>query len=58
MAASIAVATTLALPTAAAVPGHRDRDEQAWIRSTIRQMTLEQKVGQLFVPYVNGSTAR
>jgi beta-N-acetylhexosaminidase len=28
-----------------------------WLRSTIASMSLEQKVGQLFVPYVSGATA-
>lgn len=42
-----------ALPVASAAPP-KAADE---VESTIAAMTLEQKVGQLFVPYVTGATA-
>lgn len=46
-------AVTAPPPTADASDGRQD----AWVRKTLRAMTLEQKVGQLFVPYVDGATA-
>ena len=61
--AGLVLATTLALPTVAAAgrdtPGADAAKpaEQAWIRSTIEQMSLAEKVGQLFVPYVDGASA-
>ena len=53
--ALLACTLTIGPTTAEAQP--RDRDRDHWIRSTIEQMSLEQKVGQLFVPYVTGATA-
>lgn len=52
---AIAVGTA-AIPsgTAAASPEH---DQSAGIRSMLSRMTLEQKVGQLFVTYAYGDTA-
>ncbi|HWD82424.1 MAG TPA: glycoside hydrolase family 3 N-terminal domain-containing protein, partial [Kribbella sp.] len=47
------VAGTASAATASAAPGHPDR----WVRDTLRRMTLEQKVGQLFVCYAYGPTA-
>ena len=38
----------------AAPPAGQPRGRDAWIRKTIASMSLEQKVGQLFVPYVTG----
>jgi beta-N-acetylhexosaminidase len=44
-------------PTTSSAAPPRDHARDAWIDATIRGMSLEQKVGQLFVPYVNGGTA-
>jgi beta-N-acetylhexosaminidase len=41
----------------AARQGDADRKTDAAIRAKIRQMTLQEKVGQMFVPYVYGETA-
>jgi beta-glucosidase-like glycosyl hydrolase/endonuclease/exonuclease/phosphatase family metal-dependent hydrolase len=49
-AASVAGSTVAATTTAAA---HQD----PWVRDTLRRMTLEQKVGQLFVCYAYGPAA-
>ncbi|MEV4260935.1 glycoside hydrolase family 3 N-terminal domain-containing protein [Kribbella sp. NPDC049584] len=49
-AATVAGTTVVATTSAAASP---DR----WVRDTMRRMTLEQKVGQLFVCYAYGPTA-
>ncbi|MBM0256056.1 hypothetical protein JNW89_03510 [Micromonospora sp. 4G55] len=51
--------TTLApLPVHASVePTHPPTAEQGWVTSTLRHMSLEQKVGQLFATYVYGSDA-
>lgn len=49
-AASVAGSTVAATTTADA---HTDR----WVRDTLRRMTLEQKVGQLFVCYAYGPAA-
>ncbi|MEX1909697.1 glycoside hydrolase family 3 protein [Janibacter sp. Y6] len=38
-------------------PGRGDGRHRAWARKTLREMTLEQKVGQLFVQHVYGSDA-
>ena len=48
--------TTLSAAPAEAGGGGHDRQHR-WVQKTLRQMTLEQKVGQLFVPYVTGATA-
>jgi hypothetical protein len=49
-AAAVAGSTVAGTMTASA---HTDR----WVRDTLRRMTLEQKVGQLFVLYAYGPTA-
>ncbi|WP_238150868.1 glycoside hydrolase family 3 N-terminal domain-containing protein [Kribbella sindirgiensis] len=49
-AATVAGSTVAATTTASA---HTDR----WVRDTLRRMTLEQKVGQLFVLYAYGPAA-
>ncbi|MEH0934502.1 glycoside hydrolase family 3 protein [Micromonospora psammae] len=51
--------TTLApLPAqAAAAPVHPPSAEHGWVTSTLRHMSLEQKVGQLFATYVYGGDA-
>ncbi|MEH0829240.1 MULTISPECIES: glycoside hydrolase family 3 protein [unclassified Micromonospora] len=51
--------TTLApLPVqAAAAPVHPPSAEHGWVTSTLRHMSLEQKVGQLFATYVYGGDA-
>lgn len=47
-----------ALTAAPAEAGRGGHDRQSrWVQKTLHQMTLEQKVGQLFVPYVTGGTA-
>ncbi|MFG1908838.1 glycoside hydrolase family 3 N-terminal domain-containing protein [Kribbella sp. NPDC048928] len=51
LAAATVAGSTVAGTTAAAA--HTDR----WVRDTLRRMTLEQKVGQLFVCYAYGPTA-
>ncbi|GAA1584305.1 MULTISPECIES: glycoside hydrolase family 3 N-terminal domain-containing protein [Kribbella] len=54
LAAAAVAGTTVAGTTAAtAAPAHPDR----WVRDTLRRMTLEQKIGQLFVCYAYGPTA-
>ncbi|WP_427888831.1 glycoside hydrolase family 3 N-terminal domain-containing protein [Kribbella sp. GL6] len=52
-AAAVASTTVAASPAATAAAAHPDR----WVRDTLRRMTLEQKVGQLFVCYAYGPTA-
>ncbi|MFD7158287.1 glycoside hydrolase family 3 N-terminal domain-containing protein [Kribbella sp. NPDC059898] len=52
-AAAVAGTTVAASPAATAAAAHPDR----WVRDTLRRMTLEQKVGQLFVCYAYGPTA-
>lgn len=47
-----ALCASVATPSAAAPKGPTDQ-----VESTLASMTLEQKVGQLFVPYVTGGTA-
>jgi beta-glucosidase-like glycosyl hydrolase/endonuclease/exonuclease/phosphatase family metal-dependent hydrolase len=51
LAAATVAGSTVAGATAA--DAHTDR----WVRDTLRRMTLEQKVGQLFVCYAYGPTA-
>ncbi len=51
LACSLALAPT---GSAAAHPPEHDRDR--WIRAAIGSMSIAQKVGQLFVPYVTGAT--
>ncbi|MGZ0150996.1 glycoside hydrolase family 3 N-terminal domain-containing protein [Kribbella sp. WER1] len=53
VAGTTVAATPAATRTAMAAPAHPDR----WVRATLRRMTLEQKVGQLFVCYAYGPTA-
>ncbi|MER7248352.1 glycoside hydrolase family 3 N-terminal domain-containing protein [Kribbella sp. NPDC000426] len=48
--AGTTVAAATSAPNATATPNR-------WVRDTIRRMTLEQKVGQLFVCYAYGPTA-
>ena len=48
--------TALTAAPAEAGRGGHDRPSR-WVQKTLQQMTLEQKVGQLFVPYVTGGTA-
>ena len=52
-AALVLGATALTASPAAAGPDRPHR----WVHKTLGQMSLEQKVGQLFVPYVTGATA-
>lgn len=52
-AAAAVLATTLAAPAASAEGG-----ADAYVRSTMRKMTTEQKIGQLFVTYAYGTDAR
>lgn len=40
-----------------AEPGKKGRAEEGMIRSKIAHMSLQEKVGQMFVPYVYGETA-
>jgi len=49
-AAAVAGATVAAAPAAGASSGR-------WVRETLKRMSLEQKIGQLFVSYVYGPTA-
>lgn len=53
------LATALALlpAQASAAPAHPPSAEHGWVTSTLRHMSLEQKVGQLFATYVYGSDA-
>lgn len=51
--AAAVLATTLAAPAASAEGG-----ADAYVRSTMRKMTTEQKIGQLFVTYAYGTDAR
>ncbi|HET9649321.1 MAG TPA: glycoside hydrolase family 3 N-terminal domain-containing protein [Microlunatus sp.] len=44
-------------PTAGPGAQPRERERDRWLRATLQEMSLEQKVGQLFVAYVNGPTA-
>ena len=55
-AALVLGATALTASPAAAGPAGHDRPHR-WVQKTLHQMSLEQKVGQLFVPYVTGATA-
>ena len=52
---------TLGLAAAAVagstVGGTMTAEAHSWVRDTLRRMTLEQKVGQLFVCYAYGPTA-
>ena len=58
LAAGLALALGLGTVTAAPVTADAGTAQQdAWVRGTLRTMTLEQKVGQLFVPYADGATA-
>lgn len=54
VAAVAALAVAIPAP-AAAQPAHPPAAEHGWVTSTLRHMSLEQKVGQLFVTYVYGS---
>ena len=51
LAAAAVAGTTLAAPTIAVAAS------DTWVQDTLRRMTLEQKVGQLFVCYAYGPTA-
>ncbi|WP_432882186.1 glycoside hydrolase family 3 N-terminal domain-containing protein [Kribbella sp. CA-245084] len=51
LAAATVAGTTVAASTSA------DATPNRWVRDTMRRMTLEQKVGQLFVCYAYGPTA-
>jgi len=53
IASALAVALAPALPQGDLPPAA----EHGWVTSTLRHMTLEQKVGQLFVSYVYGGDA-
>lgn len=61
--AAAAPATAMPLDGAAEHPAHKrqtqNRDQQMndWAHDKLRSMTLEQKVGQLFVTWVNGQSA-
>ncbi|GAA1436161.1 glycoside hydrolase family 3 protein [Microlunatus lacustris] len=54
-------ALVLGLTALTATPAEAGRDghdrQSRWVQKTLQRMTLEQKVGQLFVPYVTGGTA-
>lgn len=54
--ATLAV-TLAALPAQAATPARPSTAEHGWVTSTLRHMSLEQKVGQLFATYVYGADA-
>lgn len=46
------------LATAATSPAHAETEgERGWVTSTLRRMSLEQKIGQLFVQHVYGADA-
>lgn len=49
--------TVVGAPTAAGVPAALEQPGQRWVERTLRGMTLEQKVGQLFVCYAFGEQA-
>ncbi|SCF12345.1 beta-N-acetylhexosaminidase [Micromonospora coriariae] len=52
------LAATLApVPAHATTPAHPPTGEHGWVTSTLRHMSLEQKVGQLFSTYVYGGDA-
>jgi beta-glucosidase-like glycosyl hydrolase/endonuclease/exonuclease/phosphatase family metal-dependent hydrolase len=55
--AAAAVAGTTAWANGLLPAGATTAGEHGWVMSTLRRMTLEQKVGQLFVNYVYGPTA-
>ncbi|OFE15252.1 beta-N-acetylhexosaminidase [Humibacillus sp. DSM 29435] len=61
LAAGAATGTAHADPVDAASVGTQARDrargEHSWVMSTLRQMTLKEKVGQLFIQNVYGSDA-
>jgi beta-N-acetylhexosaminidase len=52
-AAAALLATTLAVPAASAEAG-----ANGYVRSTMKRMTTDQKIGQLFVTYAYGTDAR
>jgi hypothetical protein len=56
VAAAFLGVTASALFTAATLLGAPavDRKAEAWVRQTLKKMTLEEKVGQLVVPGLNG----
>ncbi|WP_327644146.1 glycoside hydrolase family 3 protein [Micromonospora zamorensis] len=55
--AATLVATLASLPAQAATPARPPNAEHGWVTSTLRHMSLEQKVGQLFATYVYGGDA-
>src|SRR4051812_29126989 len=66
LAAAAVTAVAVAMPAAAAPPAPAgpaaaatagDRGAAAWAAATLARMTLEEKVGQLFVTYAYGATA-
>ncbi|WP_433351905.1 glycoside hydrolase family 3 protein [Micromonospora saelicesensis] len=56
LAATLA-ATLASVPAQAATPVRPPTAEHGWVTSTLRHMSLEQKVGQLFATYVYGGDA-
>lgn len=53
---SVALAVTGAVPAVGGPPAGQGPG-RGWVESTLHRMTLEEKVGQLFVQYAYGSTA-
>ncbi|MEH1168457.1 glycoside hydrolase family 3 protein [Micromonospora sp. CPCC 205539] len=55
---AVLAATLAPLPAHASAPtAHPSPGERGWVASTLRHMSLEQKVGQLFSTYVYGGDA-
>ncbi|MBM0276293.1 glycoside hydrolase family 3 protein [Micromonospora tarensis] len=55
--ATTLVATLAPIPAVVSAPVRSSAAERGWVTSTLRQMSLEQKVGQLFATYVYGGDA-
>ena len=45
-----ALAVSLSVLTLAQAPRGVDKDSEKWVQSTLRKMSVEEKVGQLIVP--------
>ncbi len=54
----LACAAAALLATTLAVPAHAESGVNGYVRSTMKRMTTEQKIGQLFVTYAYGTDAR
>ena len=50
----LATVAALVAATVFAVPPATDPKAESWVRRTLKRMTLEEKVGQLVVPGLNG----